>query len=327
MTISSTKSSITARPSGSSRVELFFKNPSELQDRVRFLRLVGGVSSFNLVNKHKDDSIHVWVDSIRQVFPEANICAHYSLKYNKVPRKGLEDQKERLNRFMDQCQADEVLLLSGSGPKAAWNTIEALKALQEFDNNEDGSSTIPTIAVAYNPYYPAVSDQQEENKRLEGKLATGRVAKIYLQFGTDLDRLKKGLDFCRTTAKNYSKVAKTNVDISLAGSLFSPTAQLIAQQKFRPWNGVFLSREFLSGQEHASAIVVEIMKVYQSNHVEFLWEAPGIRNEKDMTSIEGLLRRAAIEETTEAVIKDNDTEKIASVSGIDEPVAKKTKID
>ena len=267
-------------PSAAGRIELFFKSPSELQDRVRFLRS-NGIASFNLVNKDKKDDVDGWIDSIREVYPEADISAHYSLKHNKVPRKGIEQHKELWLTTLENSKADEILMVSGSGPKKQWNALEALDAL----NNASGAASSekpshPKIAVAYNPYFPSREDREKENRRLVEKLATGCVSKIYLQFGTDMECLQKGLDFIETH--------KTK-GLSVSGSLFLPTKKLIAQQKFRPWNGVFLSSEFLEGPEQASAIVLEIIRVYQANNVEFLWEAPGIRTEKDLEMVRELL--------------------------------------
>ena len=37
--------------------------------------------------------------------------------------------------------------------------------------------------------------------------------------------------------------------------------------KFRPWNGVFLSKEFLSSVEKAEEITVEILKIYAHHGV------------------------------------------------------------
>ena len=268
-----------ASPGTAGRIELFFKSPAELQDRVRFLRS-SGIVSFNLVNKDKRDDMEGWIDSIREVYPEADISAHYSLKHNKVPRKGVEEHKTLWLENLGNSRADEILIVSGSGPKKQWNAVEALGALRDAGDK----SSHPTIAVAYNPYFPSEDDLEKENGRLAEKLATGCVSKIYLQFGTDLERLQKGLDFLQ---------AHNTPGVSVAGSLFLPTKKLIAQQKFRPWNGVFLSPDFLEGPEEATAIVLEIIKVYQANNVELLWEAPGIRTEKDMGMVQELLGAAA----------------------------------
>lgn len=286
------------------RVELFFKSPSELRDRVRFLRS-SGVSSFNLVNKDKKDDVEAWVDTIREVCPEADVCAHYSLKHNKVPRKGNDEHGELLLKSLEGTGADEVLLVSGGGKKKAWNTVAALRALQkaadgggrtssvgENNNNKNQNTAgvaFPKIAVAYNPYFPSRDDLDRENQRLKEKLATGCVSKIYLQFGTDPEALKNGLGFIRENNNNNNG----SDAIAIAGSLFLPTKKLIAQQKFRPWNGVFLGDRFLNGPGEATAIVIETMKLYEAHNVEMLWEAPGIRTETDMDAVRELLAAAS----------------------------------
>ena len=114
------------------------------------------------------------------------------------------------------------------------------------------------------------------------KLSSSTISKVYLQFGTDLNRLKDALEM----------LSQHPNQPLLAGSLFLPTKKLIAQQKFRPWNGVFLSPEFLSGPDHATAIVIEMIKLYQRYNVELLWEAPGIRTETDMALVQDLLQSA-----------------------------------
>jgi deoxyribodipyrimidine photolyase len=262
------------------RVELFFKGPIDLKDKVNFLRS-HGISKFNLVNKNKGDPMEEWIAVIREVYPEADVCAHYSLKYNKIPRNGIHQQEQRFLEMMANTRAQEVLLVSGSGKTTTWNTVQVLKTVK----NAGSFNSAAQLAIAYNPFFPNPKDQEDENNRLKEKLASGCVDKIYLQFGSNLQRLKRGLQFCQSTAAAYSP----HKNVAIAGSLFLPTAKLIAQQKFRPWNGVFLSPEFLSGSDNACSIIVEIMKIYQTYNVEFLWEAPGIRTEKDIGLVFDLL--------------------------------------
>jgi len=248
------------RPVVKHRIELFFKDPKELKERLHFLHS-HGFSAYNLVNKNKKDTVEEWVKCIHREIPDAHICAHYSLKYNKVARRGVDEHEAKLQDFVSKTQAQEILMISGSGKDTAWNTVIALDVCQRFDTK---------ISVAYNPYFPDLTDQELEDQRLSQKISVGGVTKVYLQFGTNLDRLKSALEELR------------NRNVTVAGSLFLPTKQLIAQQKFRPWNGVFLSPEFLSSPENAKSIVVEMMKLYLQFNVEMLWEAPGIRTEKDL---------------------------------------------
>lgn len=303
-------------PSEVGRVELFFKNPEELESRVDFLRS-HGISSCNLVNKDKRDDMPGWVDAIKTTYPEADVCAHYSLKYNKVPRKGIEEQKELLLGFLETSSANEILLISGSGKKKTWNTVEALKVIRDATTIKGvvASSSHPRIAVAYNPYFPSPSDQKEENRRLVEKLSTGLVSKIYLQFCTDIERLFEGLEFLRAHTKNGS--------VPIAGSLFLPTKQLIAQQKFRPWNGVFLSPEFLEAPDPARGILLQMIRAYRTNHVEILWEAPGIRTEKDMGVVQELLSTAAATTDTDGIDSDDRRRLIKTTTAETTPIGEK----
>lgn len=43
--------------------------------------------------------------------------------------------------------------------------------------------------------------------------------------------------------------------------------------KYRPWNGVFLSNEYLSGVEAAEEITSSILELYRQNGVEPLIES------------------------------------------------------
>ena len=283
------------------RIELFFSSLPQLRERVRLLQS-HGYTKFNLVNKNAQDTLAEWTQVIQNECSGADVCAHYSLKYNKVARQsndahvsllleefGLEDDFASISNNAggdDDARTDtrlgDILLVSGGHspkkPRPRWNTVEALQKLVEL---KVPKSKLPSIAVAYNPYIPDSSQQKEETQRLMAKLQAGLVSKVYLQFGTDLSRLKEALFFLYNAAPR----------MPLAGSVFLPTAQLIAQQKFRPWNGVHLNADFLHGPEPATDIVIEILKLYRTYHVEVFWEAPGIRTEKDLVLVESIMDR------------------------------------
>lgn len=296
------------------RIELFFASPAQLRERVQLFR-GHGYRAFNLVNKSEQDDVRECIKAIREEFPDADICSHYSLKYNKVARKNNDAHVELIQRFLKDCNdADEVLIVSGAHsprkPRPRWNTVEALRKLRL-----DKHCQIQRIAVAYNPYLPDSDLQAEEARRLEEKLLTNHVDKVYLQFGTDLERLKSALE----KLKNMEEIKK------IAGSVFLPTKQLIAQQKFRPWNGVHLSADFLAGPESATSIVVEIMKLYDQYGVEILWEAPGIRSDKDLQLVEKLV---SLRNKTSKSAGGSDvlTVPIGTKSGDSSPATKKLKL-
>jgi deoxyribodipyrimidine photolyase len=290
-------------PKSNVRIELFFKGKKDLTERIQLLSN-HGVSSFNLVNKSRQDNLEEWVETIREELPDCSVCAHYSLKFNKSPsRIGKDDAS--YNMLTSFLQSDpiacnnidkgkgfsEVLLVSGSGEKAKLDPINVLQRLQN-----DGFNNLPAIAVAYNPFFPSKNNKEVERERLIQKLESGQVNKVYLQFGTDLEILQSSLKFLSEVREEYN--------ISISGSIFLPTKKLIAQQKFRPWNGVFLSGDFLSSPDNAYQIVLRMMKLYKEYDCEILIEAPGVRNEKDMALVEQLLqeRDTAFAETKSGML-------------------------
>ena len=83
------------------------------------------------------------------------------------------------------------------------------------------------IAVAFNPFFPDNKDYEEEKARLAQKLETGVCNKVYLQFGTDISRLRTALHYLAELQERHPK------RFEVCGSVFLPTRKLIAQQKFR----------------------------------------------------------------------------------------------
>ena len=266
------------------RVELFFKTKSELKDRVKFL-CENGVTAFNLVNKDKKDAMEDWCAVIAEQAPDCSVSSHWSVKYKCADRNGGDDATyEKFSSFVNTIAGDEVLLISGSGEKKSMNSVEALKRLQHDRSVQPPPDDAAKICVAYNPFFPNEYDRDVENDRLLEKLESGQVSKIYFQFGTDLSLLQAGLDFiCK------AKDEKGLDELDICGSIFLPTKQLIAQQKFRPWNGVYLSDDFLSGEAGARNIVLDMIRIYRQYNAELLFEAPGIRTEKDYAVMTGLL--------------------------------------
>ena len=74
------------------------------------------------------------------------------------------------------------------------------------------------LHVCYNPYLPDDKDAEEERHRLRAKLATGIVAGVWLQMGSDLGRLQKGLEFLQQQLSHASASSPT-----IYGSVFLPT--------------------------------------------------------------------------------------------------------
>lgn len=259
------------------RIELFFKTATELKDRIRFLS-ARGITAYNVVNKNKNDTLMDWYRIIRKEHRNSSICLHYSLKYNKARRGSVDEHFHRLYNFLNESPSTaEILLVSGSNCTANWNSLVALEKLQSHGINR-------RVAVVFNPYFPSETERQVEYDRLERKLTTGLVSKVYLQFGTDLGLLQKALN----KLKDYN--------IPIASSIFLPTKQLIAQQKFRPWNGVYLSDTFLHGPDNARPIVVDVIRICKQHKVELVVEAPGVRREGGLDLFFSMIKEAGTNE-------------------------------
>ena len=98
--------------------------------------------------------------------------------------------------------------------------------------------------------------------------------------GTDTAALEAGLDYLEKTAAAVAADTGTNfaigsgsieddtsVKLEIYGSVFIPSKRLLAQMKFRPWNGVFLSEEYLSSVETATEITSSILDIYKKRGV------------------------------------------------------------
>lgn len=293
------------------RVEFFFKAQSELSALVNFMgayqqstalspaSLVSKVSSsavpaifnrFNLANKVKNDNLLASANNIINIMPDANVCVHYSLKYNT--QKSVDQSFSYFTGFLtkaEQMGVAEILIISGSGDKKALNTVSCLQMLRESENHR----TNVDIAVAFNPYFPDAKNRSVEVDRLSAKLATGMVSTIYLQFGSDTSLLKEGLAAINKALEIYgssddSSKRKNCKEIKVIGSVMIPSKQLLARMKFRPWNGVYLSETFLGGVTAAEVIVLEMLNIYRDFGVEPLVET-AFKNESEASHILAIL--------------------------------------
>jgi hypothetical protein len=120
------------------RVEFFFKAQSELSSLVNFMQAyrptvlapspLGALKipsqslfhRFNLANKVKNDSLLPSAKNIIDVMPSANVCIHYSLKYNS--QKSVDQSFAYFEGFLSKAEAigvSEIMIISGSGDKKA----------------------------------------------------------------------------------------------------------------------------------------------------------------------------------------------------------------
>ncbi|KAJ3088163.1 hypothetical protein HK102_009425, partial [Quaeritorhiza haematococci] len=210
----------------------------------------------------------------------------------------------RLQRFCSSIhlgsqQSDpnvNILLVSGSSKeKRRFDSVKALQLLSSPDQKssaagEDTINTLPPFYVAFNPFIPDPGALEIEKKRLEQKLETGLVSGIYFQFGTDLHALQSGIDFInqqldRLNSDNQSSIHRGKT-VSLLGSVFIPSKRFLAQMRFRPWQGVYLSQEYLSDLNFAEAFTRQLLRLYSDNDVVPLVET-AVKKDDDLKALEG----------------------------------------
>jgi len=220
------------------RFELSFKNISQLDNKLNFCKL-NNLKNINIPCKGiiKKDLFNSTIKYISKNYNEFNVTYHYSLyhQYSKNKKKSYQDFLD----FVKNSQTNkiyEILLVSGSNKKKNFDSIDALAYLKEEKNLK------VKLGIAYNPYLKKYYSVYSERERFERKISTGLINSIWLQFGTDIKVLQNEVIYLKKTAQ-YKK-------LNLFGSLLIPSKQFIARFKFRPWKGVYISKEYLSSLEN-----------------------------------------------------------------------------
>ena len=261
--------------SAHARYELMFKDAAGLRAAVGALRRRSGPSAalkVNLPNKNKADDILSWMDAVRaEGGDDIDIVPHYSMK-NNAHRDANEGMK-KLETFARKCATSRgtkrVLLVTGSGDRK----LDAVEALRRLGMDRAFKREVVrdcgfTFECAFNPYFQEKSDMDREFERLEAKLKSGLVGGLWLQIGSDCDALDAALIRIKDmTAKN------ADAPLRLHGSVFMPSKQLLAQMKFRPWRGVFLSEEYLSSVENAERVTMKQLEIFARHGVQPLIES------------------------------------------------------
>lgn len=263
------------------RAEVFAKDTPSLLSSARLLFGFGGCAGINLPNKARGDGGLQSVQALAEVLtPDelSEVCPHYSLKFNSERRGGADATLARFEQFCQglvKLNVRRCLLVSGSGERS-FDSLACLRAMKL------AKARSPLIGVAFNPYHPDRAAREREQARLKLKLSTGRVDAVWLQIGSDTALLEEGLDFIKAVA------AERDLALDLHGSVFLPSKRLLAQMKFRPWNGVFLSDEYLRSVERAEAITRELVGIYRRHGVEPLVET-AVRTDDEWAAAQRLL--------------------------------------
>lgn len=306
------------------RVELFFHNAAEGRGILNICKREG-VQKVNIPNKVSGEDVLAYITQLELTNSnEFEVIPHYSLlnQDQSLPKGSSQYQSYlKFEEYVRQCSSlgvKEVLLITGSKArvkKKSVDTLQCLRIAAGLDGTLTSGSTKNRfrslnvgVGVAYNPYFPDETAQAEEDKRLADKLSTGLVTSVWLQFGSDVIALERSLKRFKekyqnsmetsNSDKSNSEEAKLGGGAKLIGSIMVPSKQLLARMKFRPWNGVFLSDEFLSSTDVALSIVHKLVQIYKQYGVEPLIET-AIRTQEDMVQAKELVRYAESPESIE----------------------------
>lgn len=263
------------------KIELSFKTSAQLTALLELVldrKALLPYYSFNIPNKMRDENLVPFASQIINRIPSANVCLHYSLKNHRA--KSLTDAAANFAYCVQESAnvgVTEMLLVSGSGDKRNINAVTCLQKLQSAGYKPPEGMK---ISVAFNPYYSSEAEKTVERERLLQKLQTGYISILYLQFGSDIAMLRDSMLFLSEVVDRCK--------VQIFGSVFLPSKQLIARMKFRPWKGLLLSEEFLSGIEPAEAILKKMLKIYEEFCVTPIIET-AFRNDKEAEHMERLL--------------------------------------
>lgn len=183
------------------RFELFFKDLKGLRKVLDFyekntLYKVNIPCKAKLRRKLLEDAI-----AATTTRPHFQLTPHFSIAYEFDRTK--ERTMKKLLTFMEKTHRDgveEILLVSGSQKRKGLDSLSALKEIAASSKN-----TTVRFGVAFNPYLPP-DEMELERKRLEEKVKTGLVSTVYLQFGTDLKKLKKEINALVSGSRNRFKI-------------------------------------------------------------------------------------------------------------------------
>lgn len=179
------------------------------------------ILAVNLPHKVKNEFPFSIANKIIEIVPEADICMHYSMKYNSA--RTLEEAVEKFGSFLTKAESigiRSVLLVSGGGEKKSVNSLTLLQEMQR----KGATAGKVQIGVAYNPFFPNDGDRVRELQRLKDKISTSMVTSIWLQFGSDTVLLSQGLE-------NLKRLELDEQKVKIFGSLFVPSKLLLARMR------------------------------------------------------------------------------------------------
>jgi len=243
------------------RIEISFKSFDELRLILSFCQQ-NKLNKINIPCKNnlKKDFLLNSIRISREEFPDLDLIPHFSIlhefKRNRV--NTIESFIEFFN-VVKRLGCNELLLISGSQKRS---TLDASSTLSYLNEKKLFSYSDLSIGVAFNPYLNSILFKKEIIK-LEKKLQSGLVKSVWIQFGTEFTLLESRIDILKKLIFAAEKANYNKTNIKLFGSILIPSKQFLARFKYRPWKGVYCSKEFLESVDSASNLVTKLLKLYK----------------------------------------------------------------
>ncbi len=248
------------------RFEISFRNFDELEEKINFC-IKNKIKKINIPCKGilKKNFLLEIIEYIGKNYKDLEVIYHYSL-FHQYSRNR-EISYENFLNFVEKAiyfKNNEILIISGSRKK---NNFEVLNLLDNL--NKDRFNKLK-LGVAFNPYYEEINQIKLERQRLIKKLDSGLISSIWLQFGSDHNRLLEEIIYLNKYLSNYKNIWGNKPNIF--GSMLIPSKQFQARFKFRPWRGVFLSNAYLNNIDVAENLTQKILEIYLKNNIQPLVE-------------------------------------------------------
>ena len=268
------------------RMEISFKSYDELRSILSFYQ-DNDLYKINIPCKSslKKEFLLNSIKISKEEFPRIDIVPHFSIMH-EFRRNSLNTQNSFIEflKVVKNFGCREVLLVSGSQKRV---TLDSVSALNLVKGNSLFSNTEFSIGVAFNPYLPGLMFD-EEIIRLEEKLNSGIVNSIWIQFGTDCrlfeNRMRMIKDILLSTINGNSKIS----NINLYGSLLIPSKQFLSRFKYRPWKGVYCSRDFLDSVEFATKVISNLLECYEKYKICPIVES-NISSQRELSILNSIL--------------------------------------
>ena len=269
------------------RIEISFKSFDELRLILSFCQQ-NKLNKINIPCKNnlKKDFLLNSIRISREEFPDLDLIPHFSIlhefKRNRV--NTIESFIEFFN-VVKRLGCNELLLISGSQKRS---TLDASSTLSYLKEKKLFSYSDLSIGVAFNPYLNSILFKKEIIK-LEKKLQSGLVKSVWIQFGTEFTLLESRIGILKKLIFAAKKANYNKTNIKLFGSILIPSKQFLARFKYRPWKGVYCSKEFLESVDSASNLVTNLLKLYKKFDIYPLIETD-VSNDDKLNSLLTILQ-------------------------------------